>query len=64
MSNERIARRITEVVEAFERGELGATAIDQSLELHEPALEGISRSTRDEMHRLAVEIIREDFSPF
>jgi len=63
MTNERIANRIAEVVAAFERGDVGATAVAESVELHEPALEGISREVRDRLHQLSVEVVKQDLSP-
>lgn len=62
MSNKRIANRILEAVAAFERGDVGATAVAGSVELHEPALEGVSRVIRDRLHELSVEMIRQDLS--
>jgi len=63
MSNINIVSRILEVVAAFERGEVGATAIAQSIELHEPALETVPREVRDRLHRLSVRAIEQDISP-
>ena len=63
MANESIAARIAEVVAAHERGDTGAKAVADSIELYEPALEGIPRAVRDELHRLSVELIREDVTP-
>ena len=63
MSNSAIAHRVLEVLAAFERGEASASAIAESLELHEPALEGIPRDLRDRMHSLSVQIIYEDVTP-
>lgn len=63
MSNRSIAERILEVVAAFERGSIGASAIAESIEIHEPALESVSRVLRDELHRLSVQVIGEDVSP-
>lgn len=63
MSNERIAVRIAEVVAAYERGEVGATAVTDSIELHEPALENVPRAVRDELHRLSLDLLRQDVSP-
>lgn len=62
MSNTAIVSRILEVVAAFERGEVGATAIAQSIELHEPALEAIPREVRDKLHRLSVKAIEQNLS--
>jgi len=62
MSNAAIVSRILEVVAAFERGEVGATAIPQSIELHEPALEAIPREVRDKLHSLSVKAIEQDLS--
>ena len=63
MSNSVIAHRVLEVLAAFERGEVSASAIAKSLELHEPALEGIPQDVRDQMHSLSVLIIHEDVTP-
>jgi hypothetical protein len=63
MSNATIINRISEVVIAFERGELGATAIAQSIELHEPALEMLPRELRDRLHKLSVQVLEQDLSP-
>lgn len=63
MSNFTIASRILEAVAAFERGEVGATAIAQSVELHEPALEAVPRDVRDRLHLLSVKAIEQDLSP-
>jgi hypothetical protein len=60
MPNATIAHRVLEVVAAFARGEAPASAIAASLELHEPALEGVSRDVRDRLHALSVQVIRED----
>ncbi len=63
MANSSIARRVLEVVSAFERGEVPASAIAASLELHEPALEAVSRDIRDKLHALSLQIIQEDVTP-
>lgn len=63
MTNSRIASRVLEVLAAFERGEVGSTVVAESVELHEPALEGVPRSVRDNLHRLSVQVINEDLSP-
>jgi hypothetical protein len=63
MPNRTIANRIAETIAAFERDELGATAIADSVDLHEPALEGVPRSLRDALHKFSVEAVRQDFSP-
>jgi hypothetical protein len=60
MSNISIAQRIFEIVAAYERGDVNVIAITQSIELHESALEGISREVRDRLHSLSVEIIYQD----
>jgi hypothetical protein len=63
MSNRAIVNRISEIVAAYERGEVGATAIAEGVELYEPALERVSRSVRDALHKLSVESIKQDLSP-
>jgi hypothetical protein len=63
MSNTSIARRILEIVAAFERGEAPASAVAASLELHEPALEAVPRDLRDRLHNLSLKIIEEDVTP-
>lgn len=63
MSNRTIAKRITEVIAAYERREVGAALVAESVELHEPALEGVSRTLRDTLHTLSVEVIKQDVSP-
>ena len=63
MSNQSIAKRISEVVVAYEREEVSASAVAESIELHKPALEGIPRSLRDALHKLSVELINQDLSP-
>ena len=63
MSNSNIASRILEAIAAFERGEVSATAIAQSIELHEPALEAVPRDIRDRLHLLSVKAIEQDLSP-
>jgi len=63
MSNTTIVQRIFEVVSAFERGDAGATAIAQSVEIHGPALEAVPRKVRDRLHKLSVMIIEQDVSP-
>jgi hypothetical protein len=63
MTNPRIASRILEVLAAYERGEASAFLVAQSIELHEPAMEGVSQSARERLHRLSVQVIQEDASP-
>jgi hypothetical protein len=63
MSNTSIAKRILEIAEQYANGAAPANAIAASLELHEPALEGVSRDVRDRLHALSVAVIREDISP-
>lgn len=62
MSNATIVSRIYEIVAAFERGEVGATAIAESIELHEPALEAITQEIRRSLHKLSVKTIEQDLS--
>lgn len=64
MSNITIVNRILEVVAAFDRKEVSAIAIVQSIELHEPALEAVSRNIRDKLHLLSVQALEQDLSPF
>ena len=63
MSNESIAARMADTVAAYERGEAGAKAVADSVELHETALEGIPREIRDRLRRLSVDLICEDVTP-
>lgn len=63
MSNTSIAARILYVTDRYVTGDAPASAIAESLELHEPALEGVSREVRDKMQALAVAVIHEDVSP-
>lgn len=63
MSNTSIARRILEIADQYANGTAPASAIAAGLELHEPALEGISRDLRDRLHALSVAVIHEDVSP-
>ncbi len=63
MSNKAIINRILEIIDAFEHGDASALAVAASVELHEPALEAVSRAARDEMHALSVEVIKQDVSP-
>jgi hypothetical protein len=63
MSNRSIAARIAEVVAAYERGHVAALAVAESVELHEPAFEALSRSVRDDLHRLSAQIVAQDTSP-
>ena len=58
-----IATRVSEVIAAFERGEVSVLAVEESIELHEPALEAIPRETRDLLHNLSAKLVREDLSP-
>lgn len=63
MSNTSIARRILEIADQYANGTAPASAIAAGLELHEPALEGVSRDLRDRLHALSVAVIHEDVSP-
>jgi len=62
MTNQSIASRVLEAVKRVEAGELPVSAIASSLEMHEPALEGVPRDVRDRLHKLAVDAIRQDVS--
>jgi len=63
MSNQSIIARILETIALFEGGATSASAVAASVELHEPALEGVPRAARDRMHALALEVIMQDVSP-
>lgn len=63
MSNTSIARQILEITDQYANGTAPANAIAASLELHEPALEGVSRDLRDRLYALSVAVIHEDVSP-
>jgi hypothetical protein len=63
MSNETIAKRILEVIEAYETGKTSASSVAQSVELHEPAMESIPKATRDKLHELSLKIMDQDVSP-
>lgn len=52
-----------EVLDAFDRGEVGAMRVAESVELHAPALEGISRLARDELNRLSALVLKTDYTP-
>jgi hypothetical protein len=63
MSITNIVRRILETLSAYEQGDVAASSIAQSVELHEPAMEAIPREMRDLLHQLSLKIIEEDVSP-
>ena len=62
MSNATIARRILEILDAFERGEIGPLRVEECLELHVPALEGLSRQARDEFSHLSGVLVKQNYS--
>ena len=64
MSNASIAKRILEAIKGFEAGKLSASAIAESIELHEPALESVDRRVRDKLHELSVQALEQDLTPF
>lgn len=63
MSNASIAQRILQTIAAYERGEVGSTSVADSIELHEPAFEDLKRDIRNHIHRLSLEIVKQDISP-
>jgi hypothetical protein len=63
LSNATVAARIIQVIEAYEHNEANSVAVEQSIDLHEPALERISEETRYMLRRLSAQVIREDLSP-
>lgn len=62
MTNKAIAQRILDVIDAYESGSTSASAVAESVELHEPALEAITRDVRDSLHNLSVKVIEQDVS--
>jgi hypothetical protein len=64
MTNQSIASRVLEIVKRVEAGELAVSAIASSLEMHEPALEGVPRDVRHRLHKLSVDAIKQDVSAF
>lgn len=62
MSNASIASRILEVVAAFEASKSSAYAVNQSIELHAPAFEGISREKVDALNALGLKLLTNDVS--
>ncbi|MCA9233766.1 MAG: hypothetical protein KDA57_24220 [Planctomycetales bacterium] len=57
MSNDSIVRRMLEVVESYQRGDATASAVASSVELYEPALEGIPDSLRHHLHSLSAAVL-------
>jgi hypothetical protein len=62
MSNASITSRILEVVAAFEASKCSAYAVNQSIELHAPAFEGIPREQVDALNALGLKLLTNDVS--
>lgn len=63
MTNASVASRILERIAAYENGRASASSVAESIELHESALESVSRELRDQMHNLSVRVLEQDVTP-
>ena len=64
MSNRSISDRILEAVEAFEVGNLSAFMVNESIEVHSPAFEGVPRILIDKLNEAGHTLLSEDISDF
>ena len=64
MSNSSIASRILDVALAFEKGESTSHALNESIELHTPAFEGIDRNIIDNLNKLGYKLLTDDISDY
>ena len=60
MSNASIVARMLETIAAYERGEASAWSVEESVELHGPALEAVPDEARDRLRSLPVQIMMQD----
>ena len=64
MSNSSIASRILEIALAFERGESTSFVLNESIELHAPAFEGVDRTIIDNLNKLGHKLLVDDISDY